>query len=365
MPLAFVIILIVMQALLVLVHVATFEAAAAAFGFASGTAKAVLVAWSFSFVASSVLARFSRNPLAQWFYKAASYWFGLIFFLFIGGAAFAALDWIAVLAQVPISTAVLGVITFGAAFAIHLYGTLISGQARITQIEVPLPNVPDYWKDRVLVFVSDIHLGAVRGRGFMSKVARRIAAQHPAAVLIGGDLFDGVKCDAEAQLAPLRDLAPDLGTFFITGNHEYYGDFDAFMKAIRGARVRVLDNEIVDLQGLQLAGFDDRAASRREDFAKILDGMRLDPARPALYMKHEPIHLDLAEAKGFAAGFFGHTHDGQIFPLTIIARRIYRGFSYGLRRLGNAWMYVSSGVGTWGPPLRLGTKSEIVVVRFA
>lgn len=232
------------------------------------------------------------------------------------------------------------------------------------RIEVPVQNLPEYWRNHILVFVSDLHLGAIRGTAFAEKIVSTINDLAPSAVLIGGDLYDGVKCDAEKLIEPFLKLTTPHGMYYVTGNHEFYGEFERYMAAIATAGITVLKNETVAIEGMQFTGIDYRDVHKREDFAKVLETITLQPGAPNILIKHEPDNLDLAAQKGFSAGFFGHTHQGQIYPLMYITRRMYGDFDYGLKRLNAMWAYTSSGVGTWGPPLRLGTKSEIIVVKF-
>jgi uncharacterized protein len=364
MPAIFIATLVTFQVLLIFVHLTVYATLSAAFGFDGMAMRVIFILLSLTFVASSLIVRWSRNRLAQWFYTFAGYWFGLVHFLFAGGVIFFFTLVIANAFQWSISPAIVGEIWFGFFFLLHLYGTWNSWRAEITRVSISIPNMPEFWKRHQLVFISDIHLGAVRGAKFMRKIVSRIQALNPALVLIGGDLYDGVKCDAEAVIEPLRDLKPIHGVHYITGNHEFYGELERYLAAIRGMGVHILKNEKVEIEGLQIVGVDYHDTHKRENFMAHLSDIPLDGNKPSILIKHEPDNLDVAEQKGFSAGFFGHTHRGQIFPLSYITKRMYHGFDYGLKQFKKMWMYTSSGVGTWGPPLRLGTRSEVVLVTF-
>jgi predicted MPP superfamily phosphohydrolase len=158
------------------------------------------------------------------------------------------------------------------------------------------------------------------------------------------------------------------GSYFVAGNHEYYlmkKDAADFAKSLKEVGVRVLHNEKIDLDGVQLIGIDDKSASEKGNLAKIFDDMTIDGSKPSIFLRHAPFDLDLTAQKGFSLALFGHTHQGQIFPLNLLTSKIYNGYDYGLKSHGSMQIYTSSGVGTWGPPLRLGTKSEIVVIEFS
>ena len=136
------------------------------------------------------------------------------------------------------------------------------------------------------------------------------------------------------------------------------------LQAIEAAGIRVLDNEVTDVEGVQIVGDDYLATSHNDAFVKALGSITLDADRPTILLKHVPIHLETAERAGIDLQLSGHTHRAQIFPLSLITKIIFRGYDYELKPLGNMQVLTTSGVGTWGPPLRVGSNSEIVVITF-
>ena len=126
----------------------------------------------------------------------------------------------------------------------------------------------------------------------------------------------------------------------------------------------MLHTEKVDVAGLQIVGVHDSEAGQPEILRQILRRAELDPQRPSILLAHRPVNLAVAEAEGVSLQLSGHTHSGQFWPWNLVVARIYGQFAYGLGRLGRLLVYTSSGVGTWGPPLRVGTKAEIVLIRF-
>lgn len=121
----------------------------------------------------------------------------------------------------------------------------------------------------------------------------------------------------------------------------------------------------MEIDGLQIIGVDYYNASDRKQFSEILSKLAIDSARPAILLKHEPKDIDVARDAGISLQISGHTHRGQLWPFEYMATLVYKGFSYGLKSLGTMQVYVSSGVGTWGPPMRVGTDGEIVVFKFS
>jgi predicted MPP superfamily phosphohydrolase len=370
MPIGVIISLVVFEILLIFVHLAVYATLAVAFGIGAAWLKILFIVLALTFVSAALLAHMYKGIVIDWYYRFSAYWFGLIHFLFGSAVIFYfALD-IFYTHNVYVSPALVGSITFGAAFLLHLYSTVHSQRPKVTHITIPFVDIPgfhaDFWKGKKIVFVSDFQLGNVYRQKFTAVVAAKINALDPYAVLIGGDLYDGVMCDEEKMIEPLRILHPAGGTYFITGNHEYYlSDVPGALATIRAAGITVLDDKKIDLGGgVDLIGVDYSSAHKRDDFKNALTHIGVDRSRPNILLKHEPIDLDVAEAAGISLDLSGHTHHGQIFPLMFFTWQIYKGFDYGLKRLGTMRVFTSSGAGTWGPPLRLGTNSEIVCIEL-
>jgi len=370
MPIAIIASLIVFEILLVIVHLAVYATLVAAFGIGGAWLKILFIVLALTFVSASALSHFYKGTLVDRYYQFSAYWFGLIHFLFGAAVIFYFTLDVFYAHDVYVSPALVGGIAFGAAFLLHLYGTVHSQRPEVTRVKVPFASLPgfraDFWKGKKIVFVSDFQLGNIYREKFTARVAAKINTLDPYVILIGGDLYDGVVCDEEKLIEPLRTLHPPGGVYFITGNHEYYlPDVPGALTAIRAAGITVLDDRKIDLGGgVDLVGVDYRSVHKRDDFKKVLERIGVDRTRPSILLKHEPTDLDVAADAGVSLTLSGHTHHGQIFPLMIFTWQIYRGFDYGLKRLGVMQVFTSSGAGTWGPPLRLGTKSEIVLVEF-
>jgi uncharacterized protein len=319
---------------------------------------------SVSFVAASLLAFRFRNVVVRWFYTISAIWLGALSFFFFAACVCWVIYGGARLVGVPLNGRWLLEIAFGAAAAVSLVAVINSAWTRVRRITVKLPNLPPSWRGRTAALISDLHLGHVRNARFTRRMVAAIAKLKPAIVWIAGDLFDGTAVDAERAAAPLRELKPPLGVFFVEGNHEEFTDPDKYLRAIRGTGVRVLDNEKANVDGLQLVGVPYRHAARAEYFRSVLEAIGVDRTQASVLLTHAPDQVAVAEAAGIGLQVSGHTHLGQFVPYTWIAARIYRQFVYGLNRIGKMLVYTSSGAGTWGPPLRLGSNSEIVLIQF-
>jgi predicted MPP superfamily phosphohydrolase len=183
-------------------------------------------------------------------------------------------------------------------------------------------------------------------------------------VLVGGDLFDGTTApDLAHHIAPLRDIIAPLGTYFIMGNHEEFRGDNPFAQLVQNVGMKVLQDESIDIDGVQFVGVDFSSTHDRQDFAIILSQLPCATG-PSILLKHEPTDLDIARDAGFDAVLCGHTHNAQLWPLNWVARLSYQGYVYGIKALDTMWVVISSGAGTWGPPVRVGTQNEILLITF-
>ncbi len=356
---------LVLQALLFLLHVVIYETLAAAFGIGGFVTALVLAALSLTFISASFLAAWASGFAVRLYYRFAAVWFAFIAPLCGASAGFVVIENISLaLGRGVIAPPVVGAVSFGAAVLLALYGIWNSSRLRVTKLIMHLPNVPEKWQGRRLIFFSDVHLGNLRGEGFTKKIVEKVRTLDPSLVAIGGDLFDGTMCDAQKLVAPLKELRPPLGIYFVSGNHEYIRDTEYFFDAVRREGIRVLRSERVDAGGIDLVGADWQDAEKRNGFAAIMDSMHLDKGRIAVLLKHEPDDPDVASRAGIDLQLSGHTHGGQFWPISLATHYLYKGLDYGFHRVGEMALYTSSGTGTWMSPFRFGTKAEIVSVEF-
>jgi predicted MPP superfamily phosphohydrolase len=326
--------------------------------------KLVVGCLSVSFVAASLLAyRYTSAPLRA-FYKAAAVWAGMLTFLVVAAACSWIIFGVVRLAGIDVNFHRIVELLFGAAIVAGLYGVFNASWTRITRTTVKLANLPAAWRGRRAALISDLHLGHVRNGNFLRRMVAVILKEKPDAIFIVGDLYDGTAIDAGQAAEPLNKLVAPQGVYFVAGNHEQFVDDRKYLHAIAAAGVRVLSNEKLEVDGLQIIGVPYRHATHGGHFASVLRGIALDQARASILLTHAPDHPEVAEAAGISLQLSGHTHLGQFIPWSWIARRIYRQFVYGLSRIGKMQVFTSSGAGTWGPPLRLGSNPEIVMLEF-
>jgi uncharacterized protein len=177
-------------------------------------------------------------------------------------------------------------------------------------------------------------------------------------------MFDGPKADYDRLVAPARDLTAPGGVYFVTGNHEEFGDRARYLAVVERAGLRALNNEKVMVEGLQIIGVHDREAGEPERYRKILQDAAIDRRQASILLSHQPANLSIPGEAGISLQVSGHTHKGQMWPWSWVVYKVHGPFAYGLNRLGKLQVLTSSGAGTWGPPMRVGTKSEIVLIRL-
>lgn len=324
---------------------------------------------AFIFTSATLLSfRFSNGGI-RLFYWIAALWMGLANFFFVGAIVAWLMDFVMRLA-IPTATRLadrpyIAGTLLAIAVATTIYGLVNARMLRLRRISIQLPNLPPCWRDKQALLISDMHLGNINGAGFARRVAERARELNPAIVLLAGDLFDGSKVDPAKIAAPILELNPPLGMYFVGGNHEEFGGAAHFEEALRKSGVHVLHNEAEMVEGVHIVGVPYGNSTYPLHLRAFLEGLHLNNGSPSILLNHVPNRLPLAEHAGVSLQLSGHTHGGgQMFPYNLITRRAFGTFTYGLHRFGEMQVYTSSGAGTWGPPMRVGTHPEIVLLSF-
>jgi predicted MPP superfamily phosphohydrolase len=330
---------------------------------ATNAMRAALLLLAFSFLIATLLGYRFTNPAVRVLYTIASVWLGFFSFLLWAACLSRLVGWALALAGLSADRPLAAVVFFGLAVLIGLYGLANARLIRIRRVPVRLAGLPDSWRGRTALVVSDMHLGHVHGPGFSRRIVRLAARLNPDIIFLPGDLFDGGKADAARLAEPFHALAPPLGSYFSTGNHDEYGNAALYAKVLTRAGIRVLANEKVTVDGLDIVGVS-HGDSHPIRLRSTLESLRLTPGRASILLNHVPSNLTPVEEAGFGLQLSGHTHAGQFFPFTWLARSVFGRFTYGLQRYGELQVYTSSGAGTWGPPMRVGTSPEIALLTF-
>ena len=243
--------------------------------------------------------------------------------------------------------------------------------AAVVRVDVPVPGLPEALHGFTIAQISDIHVGPTIRGGYLQAIVDRVNRLEADMVAVTGDLVDGSVAELAAHVAPLASLRSRHGTFFVTGNHEYYSGAQAWIAELRRLDVRVLLNEHVVLRhdgnDVVVAGVTDHSAhhfdiGHRSDPKASLLGAPMGAAL-RLLLAHQPRSALAAVGLGFHLQLSGHTHGGQFWPWNLFVR-LQQPFTAGLHRLRDLWIYTSRGTGYWGPPKRFGAPSEITHLRM-
>jgi len=347
----------------------------------------VLLLLALSFMASFFLLQWQENSLAVGFYKFSAIWVGL--FLNLLPAVLA--SWI-IIAAIRISgsyapSRLIAAVCIVSAILYSVYGVWNAFHPRIKKFEVQFENLPHQWKNKPIIQLSDVHLGHFYGTEFLNHLVRKVNALNPEVIFITGDLFDGMAATISNFATGLDQLRATKGVFFVTGNHESYVGLNQALNVLKKTKIQILHNEIIELDGLQIIGISYpgiRGAHEIRGLEKLPPNS--SNKRPRILLFHTPTNIRpkggdgldhhfatywvpdtsfaLNKEMGADLQLSGHSHAGQLFPFGFLTKLIYKGYDYGFHRLSRFAIYTTSGVGTWGPPMRTGNSPEIVVVEL-
>lgn len=325
------------------------------------------------------------NLVTRFVYFITAFWLGLaINLLMLTGVAWGVFG-VAHLLGASVPMAVIYGVLCGVALTVSTYGCFNAIRVKTTRFRIELENLPPDWDGKTVAHLSDLHLGPIHREGFLTQVARKVKALEAELVLITGDLFDGVCTDPTPFITPLHSLQAPKGVFFVTGNHEGYLGLKRPLEALKKTQIRVLDDELVTIDGLQLLGVSYPDYRNKDNGSLLLDTKGgYEPERPAILLHHTPTNIDLTfgdlstqqvntylspdtdfsfqRKHRIDLQLSGHTHAGQLFPFGFLTKRLFNGFDGGLRQVGSFSIVTSCGTGTWGPPIRTAGACEIVAI---
>lgn len=261
---------------------------------------------------------------------------------------------------IPIMRATGFLLSLGFTASLLAYGYYNYRHPDVNHIDIALEK-PLQGKGIKIVGISDVHLGNGTGKSQLKEYVALINAQQPDIIVIAGDLIDNslVPLYQQNMAEELRQLKAPLGIYMVPGNHEYISGMEECERFLKDTPITLLRDTVVTLpNGLQLIGRDDRANRRRTPIAHLME--KADNQRPTLLLDHQPYEVAKKDSLGIDIQFSGHTHRGQVWPMSLLVDNMYEQ-SHGYRRWSHSHVYVSSGLSLWGPPFRIGTDSDIVV----
>jgi len=250
-----------------------------------------------------------------------------------------------------------------------LLGNLNKRDIEIRNLEIELPKGGGKLDQLSIVMASDIHLSPIDGEKLLSEIVDKMNSLNPDIVLLAGDIVDDkAKVLEERGIGEsFRKLKSKYGVYSINGNHEFINEVESCVKFAEKFGVKFLrDNYILIDSSFYVIGREDSAmpqftGKQRKSLQEIVGSISTN--HPKILLDHTPFKLEQAQQNGIDLQLSGHTHHGQIWPANLITKLIYE-ISWGYGRKGNTHYYVSSGAGTWGPPVRTGSSSEIVNIKI-
>lgn len=317
----------------------------------------ILVVISVGFILSLALFRSSNNYLIYLVYMVFSFALGLLFYLTISGIIFKLFQF----SGLKIDLLLLSRIGILVAVMVFLLGILSASFPKVKNISVSMTGLSDYWRGKKIVQISDVHLGGQYSLNFFRRQVPLINSLNPDLIVITGDLFDGSGHDLESFVPELVKLKTKDGIIFIPGNHDSYLGSEKIMAILSKANITVLRDEAISIEGLEIIGLDVHNLTK-DDNTSVINNLQPYSGQARLLLKHAP--LDIAWAKNLHVGLqlSGHTHHGQMFPLSMLTYLFYDKYEYGLHTEGAYNIYTSSGLGFWGPPVRTFNRAEIVEI---
>jgi uncharacterized protein len=241
----------------------------------------------------------------------------------------------------------------------------------IRHVDIPVEGLAPELHGIRIVQISDLHVGPTMRRAYVQRVVDMTKALAPDLIALTGDIVDGSVSRLASRVAPLQALTAGDRTFFVLGNHDYYSGAAPWTAHFEAMGFRVLRNAHVSITRgdarLLIGGVIDFAARMSDSEARPRPDLAIDTHARAdfrLLLAHNPKIAPEAEQAGFDLQLSGHTHAGQFFPWTVVIHWVHGPHAAGLSRRGRLWVYVSAGTGTWGPPVRLGSRPELTVLRL-
>ena len=262
-----------------------------------------------------------------------------------------------------------GLIVAAGTVLISTFGIVNTSCPRLKTVDIELPKLTEPVQ---IAQLSDVHIGHFRGQRNLAKLVSIINRTDAQMVVITGDMFESFYNLTPETLRPLAELK--VPVFFVSGNHDMYVDIDSVKHLMRNAGVNVLENCMTECCGIQMIGLDYmrpddhtpdhmHAGVGRRTIENTLPTIAIDSTKPSILLHHNPVGAEYAEKAGIGLYLAGHTHGGQLFPVTLMNDRIFN-YNRGLYRRGNLQIYTSEGSGTFGPPMRVGTRSEVTLIRL-
>lgn len=324
--------------------------------------------FTFSYILSRLLKKKMPRPIFRLLHKIGAYWIAVFYYLLLILVAVDIIGWgVATLSSLHIHTIILWLGTF---VLISLMFLIVKGRknalnTKVVHYDLQIQKKNDAYKELSIVLISDLHLSTLVTNKRLKYLVEKINTLSPHLVLIAGDIIDEdiTPFVEENMVETLKKLTPKIGTFAVPGNHDYYGGhLEILDKHLKDAGITfLLDDYRLINDSFYILGRKDLASKKRLELHELMEG--LNQTKPIILLDHQPKDLELPTKLGVDLQVSGHTHRGQFMPNHLITRKIFE-LDWGHLQKGVSHFIVSSGFGTWGPPIRNGNPSEMVSIHI-
>jgi predicted MPP superfamily phosphohydrolase len=298
---------------------------------------------------AAVAERSWSNRITNLFYTLASSWIGIAFFLLWALIIYQVLNFF-----VLIPSMLGGGIIIAITLIISLYAIFNAYSLHVKEVKIPINGLGSDFR---ILQLSDVHIGPIRNQAFIEKMVDKCNSIPSDLVVITGDLFDGSSQIKEGIVEALNKIKGPV--IFIPGNHDYFQGLPEVLKALERTNIRILRNQVYQMGELQILGVD--YSYQRQHLEKTLKSLSFNKEKPCLLLYHLPDEIDSASKAGVDLQLSGHTHHGQFYPFNLLVK-IRFPYLKGLYKHEETFLYVSPGTGTWGPPMRLGSRNQITSI---
>lgn len=323
---------------------------------------AIIFILSCSYSISMSLVRLSENNITKIFNQVSSIWLGTIVWIFI------AIVICLILKRTLNNTynSNISLVFILISLGISLFGIYNSQRISLVEKDIYLENLPEDFNGLSVMFIADTHYGNIHTEKKSNRDVKFIKKVSPDALFVAGDFFDGPSKKMDDFSKPYAEIDPTFGKYFISGNHETYADLQKSIESVKKVNFEILDNQIKNIQDIQFVGIPYTTSTKTDIDKNVTENIikKSDKTKPVIVIKHVPINTESISDLDANFAFFGHTHKGQMWPFSMIVKKMYGKHYYGFTQEKNTLFYTTSGVGGWGPIQRIGTNSEMLLIRF-
>ncbi len=313
------------------------------------------------FIISSIISFKFYNRLNSFFYTLSSIGLPILIYFFISSVILTVLNWILPEYSNLYPLAVYTLITL--CFILVIYGIINSYIFKLRKITIPASKLASL-KDKKIILLADSHIGLIHKKNFLKRAINFVNKQNPDIVIFAGDLIDGAKIPFSQFLEPVSLLKAKDGVYYSPGNHEAYSKDTKTLYKVVEDYMQILHDKKTSLGEIDILGLSYDAFEGKDAIINRLYKAEYKIERPTIVINHSPKNNEALLEAGVDLVVSGHTHGGQLWPFTIIAKKLFKGYARGVVKYKDSYSITTVGIGTWGPPLRIATRPEIVEITF-